>query len=208
VKEKQNYYKWRPHPWHGLDSGKNPPMIVRAYIEITPFDLIKYEIDKQSGYLQIDRPQETSSLPPCLYGFIPQTYCGSRVAKLSEDAAEGDLDPLDICVISERPIRRAELILSARVVGVLKTNDQDKADDKIISVLESDPFYTDTYDISKLPDVILDRIKHYFSTYKTSASSYNQVTVKNLLDRDHALKIVQAAMDDYRLEYNGSEQDK
>ena len=68
------FYRWRPHPWHGLSAGSDPPRIVQAFIEITPFDLMKYETDKETGYLRVDRPQRTSSQPPTLYGFIPRTY--------------------------------------------------------------------------------------------------------------------------------------
>jgi inorganic pyrophosphatase len=111
------FYRWRPHPWHGLEVGPNPPQLVHAYIEITPFDVVKYEIDKVTGYLRVDRPQRTSSQPPTLYGFIPRTFCGRRVGALCPGVEHGDCDPLDICVVSERQITRAEVILPARVVG-------------------------------------------------------------------------------------------
>ena len=78
--KRPEFHEWRPHPWHGLEAGRELPVFVNAYIEITPFDLIKYEIDKASGYLRVDRPQRTSSQPPSLYGFVPQTYCGAKVA--------------------------------------------------------------------------------------------------------------------------------
>jgi len=94
------FYKWRPHPWHGLDPGTESPEIVNAYIEITPFDFIKYEVEKSTGYLKVDRPHRTSSQPPSLYGFIPKTYCGERVRALSPNSKKGDGDPLDICIIS------------------------------------------------------------------------------------------------------------
>ena len=84
------FSQWRPHPWHGLDVGRDPPVNVNAFIEITPFDLIKYEVDKNSGYLRVDRPQRTSSQPPALYGFIPRTYCGERVRALCPGAKRGD----------------------------------------------------------------------------------------------------------------------
>src|SRR5512135_928861 len=74
---------FRPHPWHGLEIGPNPPEVLNVYIEMTPFDLVKYEVDKVSGYLHVDRPQRSSSQPPALYGFVPRTYCGSRVQRLS-----------------------------------------------------------------------------------------------------------------------------
>ncbi|NET23842.1 MAG: inorganic pyrophosphatase, partial [Okeania sp. SIO1H5] len=132
------FYRWRPHPWHGLESGPNPPLELLAYIEITPFDSVKYEVDKATGYMRVDRPQRTSSVPPNLYGFIPKTFCGKRVSSLSPKAEQGDGDPLDICVISERPINRAELILDARVVGGIQMVDNGEADDKIIGVLKND----------------------------------------------------------------------
>ena len=199
--ESQKFNKWRPHPWHGVKAGPDPPEIVHAYIEITPFDLIKFEIDKNTGYLRVDRPQRTSSLPPCLYGFIPQTYCGKRVASYSRSVSKGDEDPLDICVISERPIGRAEVILDTRVVGVLKTNDQGKADDKIIGILMSDPLWSHIEDVTQLPEIIINRIKHYFSTYKTYIPEKPQVSIEKLLGRDDALKIVEAAIADYNQKY-------
>src|SRR5438105_15022506 len=92
---------WRPHPWHGLTPWQQPPRLLQAYIEITPFDSVKYEIDKETGYLRVDRPQRTSSLPPVLYGLVPRTYCGDRVAAMTEGVQRGDGDPMDICVYSE-----------------------------------------------------------------------------------------------------------
>lgn len=100
------FYRWRPHPWHGLEAGKEPPRLVHAYIKITPFDVVKYEIDKATGYMRVDRPQRNSSLPPTLYGFIPRTFCGEAIGALTSEADGGDGDPLDICVVSERPITR------------------------------------------------------------------------------------------------------
>ena len=87
------FYRWRPHPWHGLDAGPEPPRLVHAYIELTPFDLVKYEVDKVTGYLRIARPQRSSSQPPALYGFVPRTFCGRRVGSLSPQAERGDGDP-------------------------------------------------------------------------------------------------------------------
>ena len=115
-----DFHEWRPHPWHGLEAGRQLPLSVNAYIEITPFDLIKYEVDKTSGYVKVDRPQRTSSQPPSLYGFVPQTYCGAGVATLCPGAQRGDGDPLDICVISERPITKSEILLRARVLAACR----------------------------------------------------------------------------------------
>ena len=153
------FYRWRPHPWHGLEAGPEPPSIVTAYIEITPFDAVKYEVDKASGYLRVDRPQRTSAQPPTLYGFIPRTYCAGRVAELAKpDCDRGDGDPLDICVISERPITRADILLSARVVGGLRMIDDGEADDKIIAVLENDLVWGDVGDVAELPENLVERL--------------------------------------------------
>lgn len=191
------FYRWRPHPWHGLEVGPNPPEIVHAYIEITQFDLIKYEIDKKTGYMLVDRPQRTSSQPPTLYGFIPRTYCGHRVHELSPQAERGDGDPLDICVISERPLNRSEVILNARVVGGLQAIDGGEADDKIIAVLENDRFWRNTKDVSELPEVLVNRLQHYFSTYKMIPGGESQMSIEQVFDRDYALRVVRAAMEDY-----------
>lgn len=192
------FYRWRPHPWHGLEVGENPPEVVNAFIEITPFDMIKYEVDKKTGYMRVDRPQRSSSLPPSLYGFIPRTFCGNRVSELSSKADVGDEDPLDLCVLSERPIDRTEVILSTRVIGGLHMIDRGEADDKIISVLDNDRYYSNIQDISDLPDVLIERIRHYFSTYKLlPGEDPNDVFVERVYERDHAWKVVNAAVEDY-----------
>lgn len=196
------FYRWRPHPWHGLDAGVKAPAIVTAYIEITPFDTIKYEIDKTNGYIRVDRPQRGTNHPPTLYGFIPRTYCGPRVAALSLVGVErADGDPLDICVISERPITRADILMSARVVGGLQMVDRGEADDKIIAVLENDLIWGSAETLEAFPPVLLERLRHYFSTYKLIPNSVESVTVAGLYDREHALKVVQASMEDYAEAY-------
>ncbi len=192
------FYRWRPHPWHGLEVGENPPEIVNAFIEITPFDMIKYEVDKKTGYLRVDRPQRSSSMPPSLYGFIPRTYCGDKVGMLSTETDKGDGDPLDLCVISERPIDRTEVILSTRVIGGIHMIDRGEADDKIITVLDNDKYYENIKDISDLPDVLIERIRHYFGTYKLIPGEDTQdVYVDRVFDVKHAKKVIEASMRDY-----------
>ncbi|MFP4597326.1 MAG: inorganic pyrophosphatase [Persicimonas sp.] len=194
------FYRWRPHPWHGLSIGPDMPEVVHAYIELTPFDTVKYEIDKETGYLRVDRPQRYSSQPPALYGFIPRTYCAQRVAELSSKKAErADQDPLDICVISERAINRAEVLLNARIVGGLRMIDQGEADDKIVGVLDNDQFYAGVNDIDDLPDVLVERLRHYFSTYKTAPDweKSRNVDVDEIYGRKHAYKVIEASMEDY-----------
>jgi inorganic pyrophosphatase len=192
------FFRWRPHPWHGLEVGDDQPRIVNAFIELTPFDTIKYEVDKKTGYMRVDRPQRSSSLPPSLYGFIPRTYCGNHVGELSKDDVKGDGDPLDICVLSERPIDRNEVILSARVIGGLHMVDHDEADDKIISVLDNDTYYSNINSVNDLPPVLIERLRHYFGTYKLiPGKNQNDVYVQGIFDADHAYKVIEASIKDY-----------
>ena len=195
------FYRWRPHPWHGLDLGPEPPRVVHAFIEICPFDLVKYEVDKTTGYLRVDRPHRTSSQHPTLYGFIPKTYCGDKVGALMHEAERGDGDPLDICVISERPISKTEILLNARVVGGLPMLDGGEADDKIIAVLQNDPLWASVDDISDLPPALIDRMRHYFMTYKLVPGEENKVSIGPAYGYEHAKLVIQAAIDDYENEF-------
>ena len=192
-----NFSAWRPHPWHGLDAGPQPPSLVHAYIEITPLDAVKYEVDKASGYLKVDRPQLTSSLPPTLYGFIPRTYCGARVARLAPGSTYGDRDPMDICVLTERPIHRAEIFLVARVVGGLLMVDKGEADDKIIAVLKDDPVWGPVQDIGELPHSLVSRLEHYFNTYKALPGQSSPVHIHRIYGHADAHDVIRAAMEDY-----------
>lgn len=195
------FYRWRPHPWHGLEVGPSPPQLVFAYVEITPFDVVKYEIDKVTGYLRVDRPQRTSSQPPTLYGFIPRTFCGRRVGALCPGVEHGDGDPLDICVVSERQITRAEVILPARVVGGLQTIDGGEADDKIVAVLENDNIWGQVTEISDLPEILVERLRHYFMTYKLVPGKPSQFSIEKVYGREEAFAVIAAAIEDYNEEY-------
>jgi len=191
----------RPHPWHGLPVGPDPPTVVNAFIEITPFDTVKWEIDKASGYLCVDRPQVSASLPPMLYGFIPRTYCGEGVAALAGTPI-GDGDPLDICVLSERPINRADVLLRARPVGGLLMIDDDEADDKIIAVLDKDPVWGDASDIGDLPAALVTRLRHYFLTYKLQPGEPDPpVRIDEAYGMARATEVLNAAIADYDAEY-------
>lgn len=195
----ESFDRFRAHPWHGLSAGSEAPELVDAYIEITPFDAVKYEIDKQTGYLRVDRPQGSSALPPTLYGFVPRTYCGDRVAALTEGAALGDQDPLDICVLSQQRIERAEVVLTARVVGGIQILDGGEADDKIVAVLASDPVFAYAKHLNQLPKAVVNRLSHYFGTYKMDITGErpNEIEVVGTYGLDHALDVVRASMDDY-----------
>jgi inorganic pyrophosphatase len=178
--------------------GPNPPEVVHACVEITPFDLVKYEVDKATGYLRADRPQRTSSTPPALYGFVPRTYCGDGVGALSPGARGGDGDPLDICVISERPIAKSEVIVRAQVIGGIQSLDSGEADDKIIAVFEHDAIWGEIDELASLPTPLLDRLRHYFETYKLRPDGTNPVVIASIYDRRRALEVVRAAVEDYR----------
>ncbi len=195
------FYRWRPHPWHGLEAGENPPRVVTAYIEVTPFDSVKYEVEKATGYIRVDRPHRTSSQPPALYGFVPQTYCGERVKALSPNADRGDGDPLDICVLSERPIDRSDILVSATVIGGLQMVDHGEADDKIIAVINDDHIWGGAKDIGEVPKVLVERLKHYFETYKLTNADESPVSIDCIYGYEHAAKVIRASLDDYADEY-------
>lgn len=193
----RSFMRWRPHPWHGVEIGPEAPHIVNAYIEITTFDLVKYEVDKVTGYLRVDRPQRTSSQPPALYGFVPQTYCGPRVGRLAPGASRGDGDPLDICVISERPITKSEILLRARVIGGIQMIDNGEADDKIVAVLVGDYVWGKAAQIEDVPRVLIERLEHYFSTYKMIPGTEPKVRIASVYDTEHAIKVIKASIEDY-----------
>jgi inorganic pyrophosphatase len=194
---------YKAHPWHGISVGDNAPEKVTVFVEIVPSDTIKYEVDKESGYLKIDRPQKYSNIIPSLYGFIPQTYCGEEVAKLarergSEKVQEGDGDPLDICVLSSHHIPHGDILLQAIPIGGLCLLDKGEADDKIIAVLVDDPIYQKFADISELPEAILTRLKHYFLTYKSLPDEKNAIEISNVYGRIDAHEVIRKSMMDYR----------
>jgi inorganic pyrophosphatase len=205
MKQPTHYHDFRPHPWHGIPVGPAAPRLVYAFIEITPFDLVKYELDKESGFMIVDRPQLTSSLPPTLYGFVPRTYCGEEVAGLMPGAKSGDYDPLDICVLSERPISRGDLLLKVNVIGGLPMLDDGEADDKIIGVLQGDGLWSGVEDVSEIPPVLINRLRHYFSSYKSRPGEPMHTTVGEPYGRVHAEKVIRAAMKDYITEFGEHE---
>ena len=197
----------RPHPWHGVPVGPQAeagavPDILYAYVEITPCSTIKYAVDKVTGYLKVDRPQRSNSLPPYAYGFVPRTWCKGRVAGIAGrdvgGVSRGDGDPLDICVVSERAIDRSDILLGCRAVGGLLMVDNGEADDKIIAVLDRDPIWGDVRELSELPNALVDRLRHYFLTYKFDPRSGVQpVSIDAIYGAERAREVVAAAMADY-----------
>lgn len=193
----------KAHPWHGISAGEKAPAQVTAFIEIVPTDTVKYEVDKETGYLKIDRPQKYSNIIPALYGFIPQTYCGDGTAKLATEKSgrfieEGDGDPLDICVLSEHAITHGDIILQAIPIGGFRLIDKGEADDKIIAVLKGDGMYEAYTDISELPQSVVFRLQHYFLTYKNLPGEPTVMELAGVYGRQEAMEVIQAAMDDYQ----------
>ncbi len=187
----------KAHPWHGISPGEKCPEEVMCFIEIVPGDTVKYEIDKQSGYLKIDRPQLYSNVVPFLYGFIPQTFCGDEVAKLAS-VLHGDRDPLDIVVLCERPIPHGDILLKAIPVGGLRMIDKGEADDKIIAVLVGDAAYSYIKSIDDIPEMLMNRLKHYFKTYKLSPETgYTPVEIAAEYDKSKAHEVINASRKDY-----------
>lgn len=201
---------FKSHPWHGVPIGKQSPSMVTAYIELVPGSTVKYELDKYTGYLKIDRPQIYSSLCPSLYGMLPQTYAGRRVAEHCNTATGrtdivGDKDPLDICVITERLVPHGDILVNCRPIGGLRMIDQGEADDKIIAVMNDDLVYNERDDISKIPDSIITRLKHYFLTYKKNPNikSDNGVEITDVYGREEAYEIIRLGREDYNDLYPG-----
>lgn len=176
--------------------------MLTAYIEIVPSDGVKYEIDKDSGFLKIDRPQRFSSFCPSLYGFVPRTYCSHGVAGVHIEGGpvvdRGDEDPLDICVLTDRPVNRGDILLTARPIGGLRMVEGKEADDKIIAVLLGDPVYGELTDVADLPVAVVDRLRHYFLTYKlVPGSRPAEITVDPVYGPATARRILEVAYEDY-----------
>jgi inorganic pyrophosphatase len=197
---KKDYLAHKPHPWHGID-----PIVgegtVRAFIEITKYDRIKFEVDPATGYLCVDRPQRNSSLPPVPYGFIPQTLCGEKTAALVKEGMEGDGDALDICLLSEHEITRSEVVLNARIVGALFTVDDGLADPKLLAVLDGDLLWENVEELSDIPSRQIDRIEHFFRQYKVEKVGENPVELIGRCGRDKAVKLLEASLKDYQTCY-------
>ncbi len=194
----------KAHPWHGIPMGDEAPEEVTVFIEIVPSDTVKYEVDKETGYLKIDRPQQYSNVVPANYGFVPQTYCAAKIADLARKKSEGieikggDGDPLDILVLSEHHIPRGDIILKARPIGGFCLIDGGEADDKIIATLKGDKVFEQYADISELPKGILERFEHYFLTYKNLPDAPQRCEIAYSYGREESYEVIRAATADYR----------
>jgi inorganic pyrophosphatase len=196
----------KAHPWHGIPMGENAPELVTAFIEIVPTDTVKYEIDKATGYLKIDRPQKYSNIVPALYGFIPKTYCAEKIALLARersgrDVTEGDGDALDIIVLCEKIISHGNIMCEAKPIGGIRLIDGGEADDKIIAVLKGDEVYGAYSELSELPAGIIERLKHYFLTYKNLPGEKAHIEITNVYGREEAHEVILTSVEDYKHSY-------
>jgi inorganic pyrophosphatase len=198
----------KPHPWHGITSGKEAPQVVQVYIEIVPGDAMKYELEKETGYLKVDRPQRFSNVVPFPYGLVPQTYCGESIAELCMERTgrtgiTGDNDPLDICVITERSIPHGNIILDAKPIGGLRMIDRNEADDKIVAVMKGDAIYGEMNDINELPKDVVQRLTHYFLTYKQMPyDGERKCEITDVYGPEEAFEVINRSMNDYRNKYD------
>ncbi len=197
---------FQAHPWHGVHIGTEVPHRVSCFIEVVPTDTVKYELDKDSGLLKVDRPQTYSNTCPFPYGLVPQTLCADRVAQRCMDATGrtgivGDGDPIDICVVSERPIPHGNILLTARVIGGLRMIDHNEADDKLIAVMKNDPAFGNWNDITDCPSNFIERLKHYFLTYKQQPGKVSPCEIAEVYGIEEAHRMVELAHEDYKEQY-------
>jgi inorganic pyrophosphatase len=195
------------HPWHGVAPGPRAPEALTVYVEMVPTDTVKYEVDKSTGHLKLDRPQRYSSMCPAPYGFVPQTFCGDEVAALAagrtgRTGVAGDGDPLDVCVLTERAINHGGVLVTARPIGGLRMFDGDEADDKIVAVLEGDATYGALDDIGACPASLIDRLRHYFLSYKDMPGDVARKTeITDVYGAAEARDVVRRAIADYRARF-------
>ncbi len=202
--------RYKSHPWHGVDIGKESPEVITSYIEMVPTDTVKYEVDKESGYLKIDRPQKYSNVVPALYGFIPQTYSGQKVAEFCMEKSgkkdiKGDSDPIDICVLTEKEITHGDILVRAKPIGGFRMIDGNESDDKIVAVLNNDAVYMGYNDISELPQMVVARLKHYFLTYKDLPGNEADVEITDVFGKEEAHEIIVRSLDDYHKRFENLE---
>lgn len=171
----------KQNPWHKVDIGARTPEFVNGIIEIPKNTRAKYELDKESGLLIMDRVLYSSMYYPANYGFIPKTYCD-------------DKDPLDILVLSQITVVPM-CIVSAKVIGAMRMIDNGEQDDKIIAVAENDMSVSHINDISELPEHFIKELKNFFEDYKKLENK--TVQIDEFQDAETARSIVQQSKEDY-----------
>lgn len=198
--------RYKSHPWHGVDIGDESPEIITCFIEMVPTDTVKYEVDKVTGYLKIDRPQKYSNVVPALYGFIPQTYSGDKVAEFCMEKSgkkdiKGDGDPIDICILTEKEILHGDILVRAKPIGGFRMIDGQESDDKLVAVLNNDAVYQEFKDIADLPELVVDRLKHYFLTYKDLPGNPRDVEISHVFGKEEAHEVINRSIKDYQQKF-------
>ena len=173
------------NPWHHVSPGDDAPSTVQGIIEIPRGSRAKYELDKLSGLLRLDRVLYSSVYYPANYGFIPQTFCD-------------DQDPLDVLVLSQIEMEPL-CIVDAKVIGVMRMLDGGEADDKIIAVAATDMSVNHINDISELPQHFINEIRHFFEEYKRLEKK--EVKVEDFGNAEEAKEIVRQAIADYKKKF-------
>jgi inorganic pyrophosphatase len=197
---------FKSHPWHGVSIGPDAPDVLMTYIEIVPTDTVKYELDKITGHLKVDRPQLFSNICPALYGLVPQTYCAEKIGAYcaqmtGRTGIKGDGDPLDICVLTEKQISHGDILLRARPIGGFRLIDGNEADDKIIAVLEGDAAYGTLRSIAQCSQAIIERLRHYFLTYKSVPGTPPRCEITHVYDAAEAREVIALAQEDYKAQF-------
>lgn len=198
---------FKAHPWHGVPLGEEAPRVVTVYVEMVPTDTVKYEIDKETGHLKVDRPQQYSNFCPALYGFLPRTFCGDEVAGLARkvtgrDDLRGDGDPLDVLVLTEKTLSHGDCLLRAIPIGGFRVIDRGEADDKLVAVLVNDGVFGRQKELSECPAVLIDRLSHYFLTYKLPPGAQTSaIEIAEQYGREEALAVIEASCRDYLKEF-------
>jgi len=169
------------HPWHDLEIGPGAPTIFNCVVEIGKGSKVKYELDKKTGMIKVDRILYSSVVYPHNYGFVPRTLCE-------------DNDPLDVLVIMQEPVLPGTF-LRAKAIGLMPMIDQGEKDDKIIAVCADDPEYRHFTDIKELPPHRLAEIRRFFEDYKKNENK--EVAVDDFLPATSAYEAVQYSMDLY-----------
>jgi inorganic pyrophosphatase len=182
---------------HGVEHGFN------VVIEIPKGSKVKYELDKATGLLLVDRVLYSSVVYPHNYGFIPRTFCDTRVGercseRVGRPGIVGDGDPIDICVLTEKPIQHGAILIEAIPIGGLRMIDGSQADDKIIAVLTDDPAYGDYTDINQLPKHQMQEVGRFFEDYK--ALERKIVEIESFGDHKRAIVVLKEAFALYRRE--------
>lgn len=173
------------NPWHDVEIGVSPPEIINGIIEIPQNTRAKYELDKASGLLRLDRVLYSSIYYPANYGFIPRTYCD-------------DKDPLDILILSQIIIQPM-CIVSAKVIGAMRMMDGGEMDDKIIAVAENDMSVDHIEDVDQLPAHFFKELRNFFEDYKKLENK--TVIVEEFQNKEVALEIVRQSIEDYQVKF-------